>query len=584
MFNTIKSIMRWSSGYKKQIYVGFLYSFIASMLAAIPFWLASRAVILAYKNINNNDFSHFQTVLFLFIELSICCAGRFLFLYLKAKSQESIGFQIAADTRLEIAEKLKKTSMGYFSKNNVGSLLNAVTTELSMLELQSTKMIDVIVNGYINFLVLCLFTFVVDWRVGLVVLFASLLGSLIIELINKKSRENSKTANQVQTKMANNVVEFVKGINIAKTYGQESTVLNGLKTVFAQSKQIRLKIQAKFVSLNCMLLMLLDTATVFIIIICIANQRHGQLSLNFFVTLVFFAYVLFNNIKEMTDATHILGAIDENLHHLKQLEKMPLIDTEGMDLKLTHHEIEFKNVTFGYEKDEEKVLHDITTLIPENKTTAIIGPSGSGKSTLCKLIARFYDCDEGQVLVGGHDVKDVSYKSLTENISIVFQQPYLFHDTIKNNILFGRADASEDEIIAASKKACCHEFIMQLPQKYDTVVDEGGNSLSGGQKQRLSIARAILKDAPIIILDEAMASIDPENERILQLAIESLVANKTIITIAHRLATIQNADQILVMDAGKIVQRGNHQELMAEDGIYHNFVNISQNAKKWQLE
>ncbi|WP_057738528.1 ABC transporter ATP-binding protein [Liquorilactobacillus uvarum] len=581
MFSTIKDIMQWSKGYKRQIYVGFFYSFVASMLAALPFWLASKAVIFAYKNINNNNFAHFKPVFILFIALALCCGLRFLFLYLKAKSQESIGFQIAADMRLEIAEKLKKTSMGYFSENNVGSLLNAVTTELSMLELQSTKMIDVIINGYINFVVLCLFMLAIDWRAGVVIFIVGLLGTLIIEQINKKSRQNSDIANHIQTKMANNVVEFIRGINVAKTYGLESTVLDGLRSVFGQSKRIRLKIQAKFVSINSVLLLLLDSATVVTILICVCNQQDNQLSLNFFVTLVFFSYVLFNSIKEMPDATHILGAIDDNLHHLKQLDKMPLIDMAGADLKINQYGVEFKKVGFGYEK--EKVLHDVSVVIPENKTTAIIGPSGSGKSTLCKLIARFYDCDEGEVLVGGHDVREFSYSSLIKNISIVFQKPYLFHDTIKNNILFGKTDADMAEVLRASKKACCHDFIMQLPQKYDTVLDEGGNSLSGGQKQRLSIARAILKDAPIIILDEAMASVDPENEWILQQAIASLVFNKTIITIAHRLSTIQNADQILVMDAGRIVQKGNHRELMAEPGIYRDFVNIKEKAKNWQL-
>ncbi|MFT9098742.1 ABC transporter ATP-binding protein [Liquorilactobacillus sp.] len=581
MFSTIKGIMQWSSSYKKRMYQGFLYSFIASMFTALPFWIAAQAVVSTYKR--SEDISPAKVAFFLFCALALCCGLRFLFLYLKAKSQESIGFQIAAKSRLEIAQKLKKTSMGYFSKNNVGSLLNAVTTELSMLELQSTKMIDLIINGYINFFVMSLFMFVVDVRIGIVVFVTLILGTLVIEIINRRSRENSKIADQVQIGMSNSVVEFVKGINVAKTYGQESTVLDSLKSVFKQSKQIRLKIQTKFVFLNCLLLLLLDTATVVVMAICIANQQSGQLSLDFFVTLMFFSFILFNSIKEMTDATHILGAIDNNLHHLQQLEKMPLLDTEGSDVELTNFAIEFKHVNFGYEKDKPKVLHDVSLTIPENKTTAIIGPSGSGKSTLCKMIARFYDCDEGQIFIGGHEVKEFSYSSLIKNISIVFQRPYLFHDTIKNNLLFGKKNATMAEIITASKKACCHDFIMQLPQQYDTVLDEGGNSLSGGQKQRLSIARAILKDAPIIILDEAMASIDPENEQILQRAITSLVTHKTIITIAHRLATIQNADQIVVLDAGKIVQKGKHQQLMEQPGIYRDFVEIKEKAKKWQL-
>lgn len=301
------------------------------------------------------------------------------------------------------------------------------------------------------------------------------------------------------------------------------------------------------------------------------------------VVLFFFAFILFGSIKEMNNATHILGAVQDNLNHLNHLKQMPVMADQGIDIDLKHFNIEFKDVSFQYSQNQEMVLKHLDIKIPENKTTAIIGPSGSGKSTLCKLISRFYDPAQGQVLINGHNVKEFSDVSLLKNISIVFQKSYLFHDTIKNNILFGKPNASMAEVIAASKKACCHDFIMALPQQYDTILDEGGSSISGGQSQRIAIARAILKNAPIIILDEATASVDPENEQVLQQAIASLVANKTIITIAHRLATIQNADQILVMSNGELVQQGIHKTLMKQKGIYRDFVNVSQSAQSWHL-
>ena len=236
---------------------------------------------------------------------------------------------------------------------------------------------------------------------------------------------------------------------------------------------------------------------------------------------------------------------------------------------------------FGY--DSRQVLHDVSFAIPEKTSTAIVGPSGSGKTTICSLLARFYDPDSGSISVGGHDIRELTCDSLLSNISMVFQNVYLFHDTIRANICFGKPDATEKEMIAAAKKACCHDFIMALPQGYDTVIGEGGGTLSGGEKQRISIARAMLKDAPIIILDEATASIDPENEMELMAAVRELTREKTIIMIAHRLKTVRDADQIFVLDKGRIVQRGNHAQLMAQDGVYRRFIAGRAQAASWKL-
>ena len=230
------------------------------------------------------------------------------------------------------------------------------------------------------------------------------------------------------------------------------------------------------------------------------------------------------------------------------------------------------------------MLQDVSLRIPDKTTTAIVGPSGSGKTTLCNLIARFWDVNGGRVSIGGHDVKDYTLDSLMANISMVFQNVYLFNDTIENNIKFGKPNATHDEVVAAAKKACCDDFIDALPDGYNTVVGEGGATLSGGEKQRLSIARAMLKDAPIVIFDEATANVDPENEDRLQAAIEALTRDKTIIMIAHRLKTVRHADQIVVLDGGRIVQRGTHDELLAQKGIYSDLVGMREKAIGWKLE
>ena len=232
---------------------------------------------------------------------------------------------------------------------------------------------------------------------------------------------------------------------------------------------------------------------------------------------------------------------------------------------------------------DRRVIHDISLEIPEHTTCAIVGPSGSGKTTLCNLIARFWDVQEGTVRIGGKDVRDYTADSVLEYLSMVFQNVYLFHDSVENNIRFGRPEATHEQVVAAAKRACCHDFILSLPEGYDTIIGEGGSTLSGGEKQRISIARAILKDAPIIILDEATSSVDPENEQALLSAIQELTKDKTLISIAHRLSTVRNADQIIVIDQGRVVQQGKHNELLQKDGIYRKFLSLRTRATGWHL-
>lgn len=265
----------------------------------------------------------------------------------------------------------------------------------------------------------------------------------------------------------------------------------------------------------------------------------------------------------------------------QEILNLETMDTDGRKITPANHDIDVENIEFSY--DTRKIIDGISLHIPENTTTAIVGPSGGGKTTLCNLISRFWDVDKGDIKLGGVDVREYSMDSLMKNFSFVFQNVYLFADTVANNIRFGRENAFMDEVIVAAKKACCHDFIMQLPDGYDTVIGEGGATLSGGEKQRISIARAIMKDSPIIILDEATANVDTENEKELTKAVEALTKNKTILMIAHRLKTVRHADKILVVDKGKIVQQGNHDELMKQEGIYRCFIMAREVAVGWKL-
>lgn len=307
----------------------------------------------------------------------------------------------------------------------------------------------------------------------------------------------------------------------------------------------------------------------------------GTLEIPMMLMIVIFSFMMFSSTEAMNNAIHVLRTIDVIMDKLDVIKNTPPIDENGRDIKLSKFDIDFEDVSFGY--NEKKVLEHVSLHIPENTTTAIVGPSGSGKTTICNLLARFYDVDNGCIKIGGIKISDIKCDSLLANITMVFQNVYLFRDSIANNIKFGKPDATKQEVIEAAKKACCYDFIMSLPDGFDTVIGDGGATLSGGEKQRISIARAMLKDAPIVILDEATASVDPENEHLIQQAISALTHGKTILIIAHRLATIENADQILVVDHGEIVQNGTHAELLKKPGIYQNFVSIRQQSEGWSI-
>ena len=413
-------------------------------------------------------------------------------------------------------------------------------------------------------------------------LVGAILSALALNGISKKSRKNAPTKQISQERITDASLEYIHGLPIVKSFGQEGASIEEWKTACEKHKDINLKIMHGFVPNNCLHLLALKIASVVLILISGIFTIQGNLTISIFLLIAMFAFMIFGAVENMNDSVHMLGLIDTSMDKLENIENAEFIDEAGRDFSIASYNIDFTDVFFGY--GEIEVLHNLSFQIPQNTTTAIVGPSGSGKSTICNLITRFYDVNSGSVKIGGHDVREFTCDSLLKNISMVFQNVYLFRDTIKNNIKFGSPDATDEQIIAAAKAARCHDFIMALPDGYDTVIGEGGSSLSGGEKQRISIARAMLKDAPIVILDEATASIDPENEHLIQEAISALTHGKTIITIAHRLATIENADQILVIDGGTVAQRGTHKELLQQEGTYKKFIQIREQAEGWRIQ
>lgn len=582
MFKTMKRIIRWAGRYKKRLYLGSVCSFFSSLATAIPTMVAAYALDKAIQAYWTNTAIEpaliWQTLWIIVGSIAL----NFLLSYLRAVLQESIGTEVAAGQRIHLGDVLKRVPLGYFSQNSVGDILAGVTTELSVLELQGMKMVDAVINGYAKFIaiVLCLIFF--SPVAAAISVIGVVLSALALHGISRHSEKTATTAHEAVENMSGAAIEYIRGLSIVKSFGQEGASTQSFRSANKALKDIRIGIEKGFTPFNCLHLFALKLASMGIVFICAWQAAQGQMSMTFFLMFVLFSFVMFGSVENINDAAHLLGVIDSAMDKLEALENAEYIDQDGTDIKPTSYDIEFKDVSFGY--DDRMVLHDLNFTIPQNATTAIVGPSGGGKTTLCNLIARFYDGNSGTITLGGTDIRAFTCDSLLRNISMVFQNVYLFRDTIKNNIKFGRPDAADEQIIAAAKAARCHDFIMALPDGYDTVIGEGGSSLSGGEKQRISIARAMLKDAPIVILDEATASIDPENEHLIQEAISALTHGKTIVTIAHRLATIENADQILVIDGGTVAQRGTHEELLEQEGTYKTFIKIREQAEGWRIK
>ena len=581
MFKTVKRIIDWCGEFKGKLYLGFVMTFFSHIFAAMPLALAAYTVGLLIESQKAGtpfDTSWIWKCIVIQIVLVLL---RFLFDYFRARLQEPISYQLTARDRLAIGDALKRVSLGYFQQVSTGNILSSITTGLSTLENMGIRMIDNFVGGYLNFLVIFVCLAVCSPVTALIALAAALLSLLCMLLISHYSRIDSPVEAQANRDMTGAIIEYARGLAVVKSFGRSGASMDAVTSAISDSKKIHLKIEWGYVPGNALHLLALKCGSVGLALASALQCLRGEMSFSLMLMFVFFSFSIFASLEPLSDSAHTLGVIDDAMDQLDALRGESLIDADGRDVKPEHFDITFDGVSFGY--DSRQVLKDVSFTIPEKTSTAIVGPSGSGKTTICSLLARFYDPQSGHITVGGHGLKEFTCDSLLSNISMVFQNVYLFHDTIRANILFGKPDATEAEMIEAAKKARCHDFIMALPNGYDTVVGEGGGTLSGGEKQRISIARAILKNAPIIILDEATASIGPENEHLIQQAIAELTRGKTIITIAHRLATIQNADQILVVEDGRIAQRGTHAELVQQDGLYQRFTAIRQQAEGWRI-
>lgn len=576
MIKTLSKIYQFSGKMQETMKKAILFSVLHSLFDMMSF----GALAMVFSGLTDGF-----TTSMIWMIFGITLASMLLKIYCSYISdfgKVQIGYFMCAEKRIHIGDCMKYMPMGYFNDHNLGNLTSVVTTTMGDIENNASMVLTNILGGYIHAAIITIVMLCIDWRIGLTILCGILLFTWCIGRLQKKSETVSPQRQQAQEALVSNVLEYVQGMLIVKSFNLGQNSNSKMRQAILDSKDKNLKLERTFVPYNMLQQIILYGTSILVIVEGLYFYLNGTMALSICLLMTVASFMLFSQLQSAGNTSSLLRLLDVSIDKVNEIDNTPVMDEHGKPINPPNYNIVFDDVSFSY--GEHRILDHVSLSIPEKTVTAIVGPSGAGKSTLCNLIARFWDVDDGKITIGGIDVRDYTLDSLLTNISEVFQKVYLFADTIENNIKFGNPAASHNEVVKAAQKACCHDFIMSLPDGYDTVIGEGGATLSGGEKQRISIARAILKDAPIIILDEATSSVDPENENLLMGAISELTKNKTVIMIAHRLKTVRNADQIFVLSGGHIVQTGKHEDLIRQPGIYADFIGIRKKAIGWKLK
>ena len=577
MFDTLKNFFAFCSEENRG---KFHRSILLGVISALFGALKIPAVAVLLQAFLNGGITTRSILLSLALML-ISVLGVCIIKYKATMLQTEAGYGTAADKRVEIAEHMRYLPMGYFNANSLGRITSVTTNTMENLSDVGTRVVMLVTEGTITTLVITLMVFLFDRRIGLLILAGLVLYYLANLLMRTHSRGCSETKVKSDTDLVEKVLEYIKGISEVKAYHLSGKYNRRMEEAVNANTKANIDMELSLIPFMGLQNLVAKLIAVAVAALSIYFYTSGSMVLLNCVMMVICSFLLLEGFETAGMYSALLRVIDLSVDKGNQILNIPEMDISGADAAPASCELKAEHIDFAY--GEKKIIDDVSLTIPEKTTTAIVGPSGSGKTTLCHLLSRFWDVDSGTITLGGRDIREYSLDALMKNFSFVFQNVYLFRDTIANNIRFGQPDAPMEAVIAAAKKAKCHNFIMNLPEGYDTVIGESGSSLSGGERQRLSIARAIMKDAPIIVLDEATSNVDPENEQDLLEAIEALTREKTIIMIAHRLKTVRRADNILVVDQGKIVQQGTHEQLMAQDGLYRDFIGQRSQAVSWKL-
>ena len=576
MLNVFKKIWSFSKEEQANIKKSILAGFFHAVFNALEF----GAIYYMLVNIFSKTLDYKSIFVCLGI-LVISLVGKIMTQKISQMAQTHAGYFMAAHKRIEIGEKIKRVPMGFFSSFSLGRLTTITTSSLSQAEMWVPMLLVLVLGGVLNTLVFVLGTLIFNVKVGLVAVAGVIVFFIVTSVMEKKSSANADKMTETQTRLTKEVLATLQGMQVIKSYNLGGENNRALRKSIKDTSRTLLDLEKSVAPYTVIQRIVMGITTVAMVYVSLNLNLSGELPLAETILMIMASFIIFEGLIGAGSNMAILRACENAIDSVGFIDSMPDMKEGSITEPIKNHNIVFKDVSFSY--DDRPILKNVSAEIKENTMTAIVGPSGSGKTTFCNLIARFWDVNSGEILIGGKNIKDYKIENLMNSISMVFQDVYLFEDTIENNIKFGKQNASHEEVVQAAKKARCHEFIEALPEGYNTLIGEGGASLSGGEKQRISIARAMLKDADIIIFDEATANVDPENEDKLKEAIESLTKNKTVIMIAHRLKTIRNADQILVLKDGEIVERGSHEELIKNNGLYSDLINAKAKAESWKL-
>lgn len=561
MLQILKRMTRLAGVYRNNLTIAYVVSFFEAIAEKVPVFMILYALMkMTADTLTRRDF--WIVLGCILCSLVIAVILRFV----QEKNQSGSGYKIFAGERLHLGEKIKRLPMSYFTEGNMGNLSAVISSDIKFIEEMGMTQLTTIVTSLITLGVTLLMLVFLEPVIALIMLVTCFLVSLIFRQIQILSKKHSRNVQECQKEATAAVIEFIKGMQVIKAFhltGDKQERTNGC---YRRLSEAQFDYEKKFVGPSVLADSVIAVSIGGIIITAALFFGKDTMSLAMLLMLTIFAFEIYRPLSSLVNISAEIRLMEASMDRYEKILEEKVIPDTGREADLVNHDVVFEDVSFAYE--DKPVLQNISFAAKENSITALVGKSGCGKTTICNLIARFWDGESGRITLGGVDIREMSYEQLISNISMVFQRVYLFNDTIYNNIAFGKAETSKEQVIEAAKKARCYEFIMAMPEGFDTVVGEGGATLSGGEKQRISIARAILKDAPIVLLDEATASIDPDNERSIQQAISELIAEKTLIVIAHKLTTIKDADQILVIEDGKIADCGTHDQLVEKEGLY----------------
>lgn len=582
MLKTVYKFLELMKAQRRKLYLSFLFNFLDGIFIMIPLVIAYYMVA-SIPELNKNATRQLdeKSLIFCIAAMAVTIICRIILRYATMRLRSGAGYEAICEKRISLGSHLKRASMGFFSKKNQGDLISTITSDAAFLEIEGIGVIEKAATGIPSLVIGLIFLFCVDYRIFI---FSALLlipaWYAYRRLASTQDRLNINRQKFIGT-VTEETVEFVHGIHILKSCQTEKQHETKIMQIFErlQDESIRNELSHLFpIALFQFWFRAITAGTIFLAGMFFLLNDIDYMRL-FLLTLSSFG--LFQGIEGMGIFSIFAKMTAQSLKRMDIIDNIPVMSDISGEEELNQFDISYENVSFAY--DSTPVLKGISFNIPERTTTALVGLSGSGKTTVINLLGRFWDAQQGKIKIGGKEIQNLSYEYLLRNLSFVFQDVMLFQDSILNNIRIGKPSACLDEVVEAAKKAGCHDFIMELPDGYDTVPGEGGSTLSGGEKQRIAIARALIKDAPIVLLDEVTANIDVENEVKIQSALQELLKNKTVIMIAHKLSTIQDVDQILVIEDGSISQKGTHNELMKQIGLYKKLWDMQYQTEKWKI-